>query len=448
MKRSNFYFEQEVTQAEMDQAFDDVADEFAARVVEPGTWGVLVGLEVEQQTVPDLTVHVNEGQGYDENGLRIVHDASGGSDIDLTSYVPATPGDDVYVRIYAEHDTVESDPRVDGAAVPLNYRIADSYALSVVAGTPGAAPLPMSAKPAHPSGKVCLATILLSQGMTQITTSEISLDWTTQYPTTTIDRHEGGVVRHGRWTDRPIVFQRSPHVGTVIDLAHNDIVAGDEIRGRRTCAEGPPDSTHGFQYRDRDDGALQEATKYIHYSADNMRPQNTSIQDDPWQQAAPLDDNWYKDDIFSGVTDPPDYETRWRYKLVNGGFPGTPLYSNGLMLPLAPISGAQLSAIRVYIEVLAGGMPANVWIGCSIQRRSSSGVTQINDTAVNWYNQGSVGNWSFEQLVDVATYPSMSNGYVYEGVIIIKSEASALPNMRVVSARATFKITEASWKYQ
>jgi hypothetical protein len=209
MDRSNFYFEQEVTQSEMDQAFDDVqavANQQITDHVDPGGdfahWGVVTGLVVAEQGAPDLTVQISNGVAYDENGDRIPH-AGGPTSQDLTSLVPGS--DSRYVRVYVEHDTVESDPRVDGAAVPLNYRIADSFAFSLDAGAIAASPT----KPAIVSGKVLLATVLLYAGQTQILDADISLALGNTYGAgiDETDRQEGGFVAHGRKLTRAIGFE-------------------------------------------------------------------------------------------------------------------------------------------------------------------------------------------------------------------------------------------------
>lgn len=279
MDRSNFYFEQEVTQAEMDQAFDDCENAIKALAVEASLTGALSGLLVQAQGTPDFTVHVTGGGALDDQGRRL-YLAPAGDDIDLTSEVPATPGDSVFVRIFAEFHRVESDPRVDGAAVPLNYRAADSLTLSYVAGTPAPSP----SRPALVAGKVCLATVLLYQGMASITNSDIDMTWVDAIPFTDRGREQGGAVPMGRGLDTPNGILFDSNNGNVIRLGPSSFivpgsVGGSQIGSNRVrmsqsveTTRPAPASRQGFLYIDQGDPWDQRTLmKWASINPDIMR---------------------------------------------------------------------------------------------------------------------------------------------------------------------------------
>lgn len=211
MDRSDFYYRQIVTDAELNQAFDDVAAMAAQLVTDlDGAWGVLNGLEVTEQSVPDLTVQVADGVATDEAGARIPV-TGGPATRDLSSYVPSTPGESVYVRMYVAHDTDLQDPRLDGNNDPVDYRQLDSFVFSEEAGTPAGSPT----KPAIAANKVLLATVLLAEGQTTIEDTDISMALTTTGALIP-DRQEGGyAIFHSRITParRHIEFAQSAIAG-------------------------------------------------------------------------------------------------------------------------------------------------------------------------------------------------------------------------------------------
>lgn len=196
MDRSNFYYDQEVTEGEMNQAFDDVERMEQDRTIDMDLWGVWTGLDVTEQAVPDLTVKVTAGVAQDELGRRIAMDSD--QNVDLTSYVPVGAGDDVIIHLYVKNDDVESDDRVDGHLVPLKYRYTESYEFAIVSGTPSSPP---ATPPGIVANQVLIAEITLSQGMSAITNSEIEKDWLQT------QRQEGGVlIRRGRKLAENIEF--------------------------------------------------------------------------------------------------------------------------------------------------------------------------------------------------------------------------------------------------
>lgn len=169
MDRSNFYYRQHVVEAEMDQAFDDVERMEQEGHSDFNGWGVLNGLGLYPTSPTSLSVRIFPGAARDSAGQRIevvaTHTES------LAAYVPVTPGNQQYVDVYVEAARVASDPRTDGYGAPLNYRSTESYAVHLEAG--GEAPTP--SLPTILYDKARVGRVLLTQGMTAITSSQISM---------------------------------------------------------------------------------------------------------------------------------------------------------------------------------------------------------------------------------------------------------------------------------
>lgn len=170
MNRSDFYYDQEVREAELDQVFDDVEDMEQNKIIDFDLWGVISGLEASQQSSPDLTVQVSVGIGHCQNGKRVI--ASSIENIDLSSHLPTTgAGYFRYVDIYAVDYMDESDPRLDGHSNPINYRLTEGIDFLIVEGTESTGTPP---SPIENIDNLPLNRVLLEFGQTQILDSDIS----------------------------------------------------------------------------------------------------------------------------------------------------------------------------------------------------------------------------------------------------------------------------------
>ena len=130
MNRKDFYFEQLVTQADLDEAYDyaEQADQFL--MVDHGYVGICDGLEVTAQAIEDLTVNVAVGRAYDQDGQRCAVDATEvldlSQDSNAVTTAVSTPGNEKWISVFIAFDRSLSDTRVDGNAVSLQYERAES----------------------------------------------------------------------------------------------------------------------------------------------------------------------------------------------------------------------------------------------------------------------------------------------------------------------------------
>lgn len=467
MDRSDFYFKQNVTQAELDQAFSDCENADRALVSDHtdgdhALWGVLTGYEVTESGTPDLYVQVANGYAYDEGGQRIPH-TGGPTAVDLSSGVPGS--NSRYVRVYVEFDRDLTDPRTDGDGASIDYRQAESPLFSIQLGTIAASPT----KPAILANKVLLATVLLPTGKTQIFDSDISmaLDVDTSNPGD-VDRQEGGVcIPHGRMGVRPVIFD--PGVAdVVINLAGNhlqveggDIYMGDDLtpwnsggrlfmeRGEiYNCGEirvdGPPGSGVGYMYIDGSPsdhfGDLLEVEKPWDIPAASMCPVDQAT--DPWAAGATTDNVWRH-----ASTTLIDWQIYWATH-------GSPTTGVLLIAPIVVPEKCRIVQVEVDLNVVTA-FPSNLDFICGV-RRLAKGIGTPNTISTHTYNLASGGIWSAggAGLVDAldsgdgaitvgnATYTYYVYMYLDESAVV-----SANNYIQILGGTAHTLIREASHTY-
>ena len=151
--RKDFYFRQRVTQAELDAAFSAM-EQADLRIVEDILgFGFLVGAvnpaTVEENTVPDQNVRVNQFLGYDQLGRRLTNIGSGFQGavnlgapppqiVDLfvdevgAATTVTTPGNERILTIFIEFTRLTSDPRVDGNGANVFFQQDESIQFNVV----------------------------------------------------------------------------------------------------------------------------------------------------------------------------------------------------------------------------------------------------------------------------------------------------------------------------
>jgi len=417
--RSDFYFDQNVTQAELDQCFDDmenadrnlIADQAVTGPHATAVWGVLTGLEVtERSGTPDLNVEIADGVAYDEQGRRIPH-SGGPTLLDLTTAVPGS--DSRYVRVYAEFTRVLSDPRTDGLGIPVDYRQEEAVVFSFDLGTPAASPT----KPALIANKVCLATILIATGATQILDANISDEpggWGLAIP----DRQEGGSIPHGRLlpTRRKIHYNYSPIMGgeEVINLGLSNHLqvnsgtirmatvgsdSGNALMGEMASiykagevrVGGNIQDGGGYWYSDPAGDEygepLQAINKYLSFDASAMVPkQDAASPASP--HALQSDNNWFLDQN-GGNPFTTGWQRRW---LLNIQKPSSNFYFP-LYVPLVGLPfRAQLDEVefKLYCHIAS---QTGMSYGAGVYRRGSgqADVTPISGTFTP-VTFGSTGN--------------------------------------------------------
>lgn len=478
--RSDFYFEQNVTQSELDQAFDDlenadrniIADQNeAGGVPNGGIWGVLTGLEVTERTgTPDLNVEIADGVAYDEVGQRIPH-SGGPTLLNLATHVPGS--DSRYVRIYAAFTRVLSDPRTDGLGTPIDYRQAEGVAFSADPGAIAASPT----KPAILSGKVLLATVLLTTGQTQIVDANISMALASSLLTTP-DRQEGGIVGvHGRLNSvsRPLRFENSLSGQEVIHLGGKNHLTldggtirmsplgtengnaifmerGQICRAEVVRAEGPPSGGgQGFCYVDQasvsEYGDNLEVTKYYNYDATHFCPMKDSAQVSPWVGGP---NSWYLDS--PGPLPIATYDAYWRMTFDTPGA----IWNVGLACPIVGIP-MQCKLVSVEFGVDVVSIVSGLEFGVGVYRRpralantdliNAGGVVTMQampSTGEVWFAPDAIDTSSLRDIMYTGSYAYYAVLFVYSST----AQTSQDIGIRVSCCRVTTKILEASGIYR
>jgi hypothetical protein len=243
MDRNNTYFKQLVTHGELNEICDNIENADRNRDIDHNQWGVLSGLVVTETGPASTSVEISAGVAYDELGRRI----SVGSvqTEDLVSYIPAVGGQERYVAIYAQYSEVDSDTRVDGNGISLDYDSAESFDIVVVQGTAGA---PSQVPPGIVANQVLLSNVLLTNGMGTVTNSEIESDWFAS----PVERHVGGTAWTDGRTQDTIIRIGSPTGGTFLlgngqklDLEDGECDCGDLVATNDATVQNDITATAG-----------------------------------------------------------------------------------------------------------------------------------------------------------------------------------------------------------
>lgn len=190
--RKDFYFDQQVTQAELDSGFAglELADRdlvsdllgkgFKVTAAEPAT--------VLQSATPALTVRVNAFLGYDQLGQRVSNVRSayqGGSNIGASpqlalnmavdengaSTAVATPGNEKILSIFVEFQRHQQDLRTDGNGAPVYFDQQESIKFNVVQSAEAA--VGAAVAPPLRNDQLLLADVTIIQGQTEILNANI-----------------------------------------------------------------------------------------------------------------------------------------------------------------------------------------------------------------------------------------------------------------------------------
>lgn len=178
MNRRDYYFKQRVMEDELDAGFTgaEAADHDLA--VDSGLVGVMYGLNVAQNAVPDLTVLVGQGTAYDSQGQRSHVDNEQSVDCSIdhlgvnTAVVNA--GYRKIVSIFLEFERSLSDPRTDGNGANVYFQRDEGFILWVKQGAESNYP-PAPTPPTLESGAILLCDITLTFGQATIQNADISM---------------------------------------------------------------------------------------------------------------------------------------------------------------------------------------------------------------------------------------------------------------------------------
>lgn len=174
MDRFDFYFDQEVTEGELDGAFDAAERADRAIINDAGLIGVCAGLSVvENAPTANLSVQVDVGTAYDPSGRRIrvpsVQTVSLAADSGNVSTAVVNSGNEKVVGLFLRFKRLNSDARTDGNGNPIQFSQAESFEFVVAQGAEAVTPTP----PADPVDTVRLAYVTRAFGQTQILNTDI-----------------------------------------------------------------------------------------------------------------------------------------------------------------------------------------------------------------------------------------------------------------------------------
>lgn len=179
MQRVNFFFEQRVTQSELDEVFDDAEASIWDLMKEAIGFGFLSGAVVAQHSpTPDLSVDAGTFLGYDQLGRRLYLPVGLAPEVVNCALdevgaatAVAAPGNEKTLALFVEFDRKLSDPRLDGNGVTVYYQVDEWFKVNVVqsaeAGVGTSVPPPLR------NDQILIADVVLIYGQTQILNADI-----------------------------------------------------------------------------------------------------------------------------------------------------------------------------------------------------------------------------------------------------------------------------------
>ncbi len=175
--RTDFYFRQKVTEAELDLAFELLEKADRNLAADIGVYGIISGAEpTPHAPVPDLTIDLTApARAYDHLGQRIFFGT--GQTVDCSvdhAGVPTevpTPGNERWVGVFLKFDRLLSDPRTDGNSQQVFFRRDESFQIVVRQGPEGAAGA--AAKVPLVEDELLVCDVRRTHGQTQILAADI-----------------------------------------------------------------------------------------------------------------------------------------------------------------------------------------------------------------------------------------------------------------------------------
>lgn len=179
MNKFDWYFEQLVTEADLDEAFLQVEEADHDIVADDERIGILSGLAgVQHDPVANLTVDISAGVAYDQEGQRIRLPSEVVLDVSVDSASSSTAvavgGNEKWVSVFIQFERDESDTRLDGNGNPVNFNQAEGYAFIVTQGAEAA--IGVATRPALRSDAILLFDVNRTFGQTQILNADIDTD--------------------------------------------------------------------------------------------------------------------------------------------------------------------------------------------------------------------------------------------------------------------------------
>ncbi len=175
--RTDFYFRQRVTEAELDLAFEQLEAADRDLAADIGVYGIISGAQaVEHEPVANLTIDlVAPGRAYDHLGQRIFFGSDQNVDcsVDLSG-IPtevSSAGNERWMGVFLRFDRLLSDPRTDGNSQQVFFRRDESF--EIVVRQAAEAPIGSAAKVPLVESELLVCDVKRRAGQTQIIASDI-----------------------------------------------------------------------------------------------------------------------------------------------------------------------------------------------------------------------------------------------------------------------------------
>ncbi|MFZ5787412.1 MAG: hypothetical protein ACOY3Y_13295 [Acidobacteriota bacterium] len=177
--RTDFFFRQKVTEAELDLAFEllELADRNLAADI--GVYGIISGAEpAPHSPVPNLTIDLTApARAYDNLGQRIFFGTGQVVDcsVDLTGIPTEVPVavQERWLGLFLRFDRLLSDPRTDGNSQQVFFRRDESFEVVVRQGPLG--PVGGASKVPLMPDELLVCDVLRKNGQTQILAPDIDV---------------------------------------------------------------------------------------------------------------------------------------------------------------------------------------------------------------------------------------------------------------------------------
>ena len=167
MNKFDWYFDQLVSEGDLDDAFDNVEQALWNIAGDQDFSGISSGIVAQEQTSPSWEIDITApGTGNDKLGRRLFLDAA--AEIDCSEDENGTStsvgaGKERFISVFAEYDRELSNPQTDGNGVTVYATVTEKVNFRVVMGSEVTAPATDSDKPALDSEDILVADIKIDE---------------------------------------------------------------------------------------------------------------------------------------------------------------------------------------------------------------------------------------------------------------------------------------------
>lgn len=171
------YYGQLIEDTEFLEVITEIEQADRNLAIDHAIWGILSGLVVTQRALgANLSVDVSAGTAYDAAGQRIRSATLQNVEVDTDDFGASTnpaPGMHRCVSVFIVFARANSDPRTDRKGDTVYWQQDESFSFSVRQGSDELLADPLD-YPLLDSGKILLADIEFTNGMTQVLNASIS----------------------------------------------------------------------------------------------------------------------------------------------------------------------------------------------------------------------------------------------------------------------------------